>query len=289
VHPGTSAGGKFRGSPFPRDSALAAIAGTQYGLVTISQLLGAGLGASGVSRRVDSGRLHRIHRGVYGLGHAAVSQEGRWLAAVLAAGEGSALSHLGAAGLFQAWRRRPPATIDVVSPQKRRPDGVRVHWCRHLDPRDVTVFRGIPVTTMARTLVDLTDDLTAEQLASVIHEAAFRNRFDLAATRAAMKRANGRRGLAVLERALTLHAGGSAGTRSDAEDSFLSLIRAAGAPEPTINTKVEDVEVDFHWPDDKLIVEVDGPGHRRPRTTLDDMKRDKLLAEAGWRVVRLEP
>ena len=258
----------------------------QYGLITIGQLLDAGLSTSAVTKRAARGHLHRVHRGVYALGHAALSQEGRWLAAVLAAGEASALSHLAAATLLQAWRRHRPSLIDVVSPYRRRLSGVRVHQCRRLDPRDVTVFRGIPVTTMARTLVDLTDDLTAEQLANVIHEAAFRNRFDLAATHAAMERANGRRRLKVLERALTLHAGGSAGTRSDAEDTFLSVIRASGVPEPLVNTKVEDLEVDFHWPALKLVVEIDGPGHDRPRTSLDDKNRDQRLNDAGWRVVR---
>jgi hypothetical protein len=225
---------------------------------------------------------------VYGLGHSALSQEGRWLAAVLAAGEGSALSHLAAAVLLQAWRRRPARTIDVVATKRRRIEGVRVRWCRRLDPRDVTVYRGIPVTTMARTLVDLTDDLTAEQLASVIHEAAFRNRFDLAATRAAMKRANGRQRLAVLEQAITIHTGGGAGTRSDAEDSFLSMIREAGAPEPLVNRRVAGLEVDFHWPDLQLVAEVDGPGHHRPLTALNDSKRDRRLNQAGYTVVRLD-
>lgn len=225
---------------------------------------------------------------MYGLGHAALSQEGRWLAAVLAAGEGSALSNLSAATLMQAWRRRAPHQIHVLSPQKRTLEGVRTHRCREIHPRDVTVFRGIPVTTMARTLVDLTDDLTAEQLANVIHEAAFRNRFDLAATRAAMERANGRRGLEVLERALALHTGGSAGTRSGAEDAFLSVIRASATPEPVVNGRVAGLEVDFHWPADKLVVEIDGPGHRRPLTALDDKQRDQRLRRAGYAVIRVD-
>jgi hypothetical protein len=174
----------------------------------------------------------------------------------------------------------------VVSPKRRQIEGVRVHHCRNLDPRDVTVFRGIPVTTVARTLVDLTDDLCAERLANVIHEAAFRNRFDLAATRAAMERANGRRRLGVLEAALTLHTAGSPGTRSNAEDAFLSMIRAVGTPEPLVNHRVAGLEVDFHWPDLKLVVEIDGHGHRRPRTSLDDKQRDRRLREAGYAVMR---
>jgi hypothetical protein len=111
---------------------------------------------------------------------------------VLAAREGAALSHLAAAKLWEVWRRRV-SRIDVVS--ARRSSLSYVHWSRRLDPRDVTTRNGIPVTTVARTLVDLTDVLTAHQLANMIHEAAFRNRFSEPAARKAMERANGRRHL----------------------------------------------------------------------------------------------
>lgn len=113
------------------------------------------------------------------------------MAAVLAAGEGAALSHLAAAVHWNIWRRRTNG-IDVLVPGNRRGrSGFRVHRVRRLDPRDTTTYQGIPVTTPARTLVDLASTLTAEQLANVIHEAAFRNRFDEPATREAMARANG--------------------------------------------------------------------------------------------------
>ena len=101
----------------------------------------------------------------------------------------------------------------------------------------------------------------------MIHEAAFRNLFDAAAVRAAIRRANGRHNLHVLEKALELNAVGSAGTRSELEDRFLALTSDSGLPEPLVNTQVEDIEVDFHWPELNLVVEVDGPGHARPRAT----------------------
>src|SRR5206468_9721630 len=129
------------------------------------------------------------------------------------------------------------------------------------------------------------------QLANVIHEAAFRKRFDLAATRAARQRANGRRKLEVLDAALDAHAAGSAGTRSTLEDRFLALVRVAGLPVPLVNMKVEtatrEIEVDFHWPQLHLCVEVDGPGHHRPRTKREDERRDAELREAGHEVLRL--
>ncbi len=212
------------------------------------------------------------------------------MAAVLAAGEGAVLSHLSAAVLWRVWRGAAHE-IDVIVPRgRRRRGGIRLRTCRRLDPRDVTVHAGIPVTTVARTLVDLTDALDARQLANVIHEAAFRRRFDPAVTRAAMERAAGRRNLGVLADALAAHEAGSAGTRSALEDRFLALIGSAGLPEPLSNVPVHAagrrIEVDFHWPARRLVVEIDGDGHARPRTRLDDAARDRALRAAGYEIVR---
>ncbi len=213
------------------------------------------------------------------------------MAAVLAAGEHAALSHLCAATLWRVWRRGTNG-IDVVTPDRRRSrPGVRIHGSRILDPTDVTKREGIPVTTVPRTLVDLADVMTAERLANVIHEAAFRNVFDARATREAINRAHGRRGTSVLARALAAHESGSAGTRSSLEDRFLALVRQARLPEPQVNVHVpaggQEIEVDFHWPDRRLCVEIDGPGHGRPRTQHEDRARDEALHRAGHRVVRL--
>lgn len=269
----------------PPDPAIAAVAADQHGLITVSQLRRAGLDTAAVTKRARAGRLHRVGRRVYAVGHASLSQEARWMAAVLEAGEGTALSHLAAAKLWEIWRRRVPRA-DVLSPRRSRLP--YLHWTRHLDPRDVTTHRNIPVTTVARTLVDLADVLTAEQLANVIHEAAFRQRFSEPATRAAMQRAHGRRNLTRLDQALQAHTNGSAGTKSGLEDRFLTMIRAHGIPEPRVNTRVEGLEVDFCWPELRLCVETDGPGHERPRTQREDAERDARLETAGYRVVRVQ-
>ena len=263
--------------------ALAQRAERQYGVVTLAQLAEVGLGRTAVSRRVEAGRLHRVHRGVYAVGHARLGDEGEWMAAVLCGGEGAALAGQAAGRLFRIWRRVPPL-IDVVAP-KRRPQakGVCFHRARRLDPLDVTNYRGIRVTTVARTLVDLTDQLTRFQLANVIHEAAFRNRFSEPATRAAMKRANGRPNLHRLEHALIAHNEGSAGTRSDLEDAFLEQHQG---PEPKVNTRIAGVEVDLYWPDQDLVIEIDGPGHERPRTKREDAERAARVRAAGKRVER---
>ena len=277
-----STGSNKRDAP-RTDARLAALARRQYGLVTSAQLARIGLGRPAVSDRVSAGRLHPLYRGVYAVGHRRLSREAHWMAAVLAAGDGAVLSHLAAAVHWRIWRRRWDG-IDVLVPGSRRARrGFRVHRCRNLDRRDTTIYLGIPITTPARTLVDLAGTLTEHQLANVIHEAAFRNRFDEARTREAMARAQGKP-LRNLHAALDAHNAGSAGTRSELEDRFLESWQG---PKPRVNTKVHGIEVDLHWPDTDLVVEIDGPGHERPRTRAQDEQRDRQLQEAGTTVVRI--
>jgi hypothetical protein len=198
----------------------------------------------------------------------------------------TARSHKTAVG----WRARsrPIRTdfVTVVAPTRRRPSGpLRVHASRTLVPSDIVVRRGIPVTTIARMVVDLTDVLTPYELANVIHEADFLNLFDLSATHDAIARAHGRQRLAVLHEALELNAAGSAGTKSAKEDAFLRLLPHT-IPTPLVNTIHLGEELDFLLPAIRLNVEVDGHGHRRKRTKLDDTRRDAKLHAAGYTVLR---
>jgi hypothetical protein len=256
------------------------VARRQYGLITTAQLRTAGLTEGAVHQRVRNGRLHSLYRGVYAVGHRRLSQEAHWMAAVLAAGQGAALSHGAAAKHWRIWRGRVEG-IDVIVPgQRRTRKGIRVHRVRNLDRRDTTIHRGIPITTPARTLVDLASVLTRYQLANVIHEAAFRNLFDNDAVREAMARATGRH-TATLHAALQAHAAGSAGTKSTLEDQFLETW---DGPEPLVNTKIE---VDMYWPAENLVVEIDGPGHQRPTTRNADAAREEALKAAGITTVRL--
>jgi hypothetical protein len=265
------------------DTRLAEIAARQHGLVSTEDLRAAGLNSSAVSKRRARGLLHRIHRGVYAVGHAALSREARWLAAVFAAGQGAALSHLAAAELWRIARMRGPIT--VVAPRKVRIEGIRVHRCNHLDPRDVTIRDGIPVTTVARTIVDLAETQTVERLTHVMHEADYWGRLDLDAVRECAARLSGRHGLTVLEEAIGEYLKGSAGTKSDKEDMFHALL-GNEVPKPIANVKVLGHEVDAYWPELRLIVEVDGPGHERPRARRRDRKRDRELHAAGYVVLR---
>lgn len=131
-------------------------AARQHDLVTVEQLRAAGLTDSGVTRRVRSGELRRVFRGVYTVSQARLSREALGLAAVLACGPGAGLSHYACATLYGVSRFSSPL-IDVVSPRKRTLDGVRVHYIRTLDRTDLTTIRGTPVTTFARLQLDLAD------------------------------------------------------------------------------------------------------------------------------------
>ena len=134
------------------------LAARQHGAIKGSQL---GLSRTTISRWVDEGRLYRKYRGVYAYGHPHLAREGRWMAAVLAAGDGAALAGMSVAFVWELTRHEP-REIEVLAPKRRQVPGVRVRECRNLDPRDVTVWNGIPVTTVARMLVDLTDDQPAD-------------------------------------------------------------------------------------------------------------------------------
>ncbi len=269
------------------DGAIAALATAQHALVTASQLIAVGLQSSGVSKRVARGVLHRIHRGVYSVIPAAtLSREGLWLAAVLAAGETSALSRYCAIDLQGVLHARD-SLITVISTSQRRPAGVTVHRCRSIDPRDLTTHRGIPVTTVHRAIVDLGDVVQIpHELTAVIHEAAFRGRFVEPAVRDVMARSNGRQNLGIVDRAIELHRAGSAGIKSRNELAFFLLVTGAGYPEPLVNVHAHGFERDFHWPELRLAVEVDGPGHERAPTREADASRDATLAAAGYTVMR---
>ena len=265
---------------------VARVAARQYGIVTVAQLHAAGLDASAIKRRVKNGRLHRVGHGVYAVGHAGLSEEAQWLAEVFVAGAGAALSHFACGKLWQVYRYRVPR-IDVVVPARRRPKSkARIHRCSNLDPSDVSVHKGIPVTTIPRLLVDLTDEVTKWELANVVHEAAFRDRFDLAATRRARRRANGRHHIKRLDEAIAMHLAGSAGARSRGELRFLAALEQQRLAEPLVNTPLHGYEVDFHWPEVQLAIELDGPHHRRTRTKVEDAKKTAAWRSGGFEVLR---
>jgi very-short-patch-repair endonuclease len=268
----------------PPEARVARVAARQHGVVTRRQLNDLDLDDDAIARRVRAGRLHRVHPRVYAVGHPRLTQHGRFLAAVLSYGEHAVLSHRAAAVLWGLCRERSPR-IDVTVPSgggRRRRGAIIVHRSP-LPPAEVTVKEGVPVTTPARTLVDLADVLPRRALERAIDEAAYL-RMDLAE----LEPRRGRRGAGLLARVLAEHDPGSTRTRSPLEERMLSLCRRFGLSQPEINRVVEGHEVDFSWQDPRLIVETDGWDAHGTRGAFErDRVRDAELTAAGWRVVRI--
>ncbi|MGH2762186.1 MAG: DUF559 domain-containing protein [Thermoleophilaceae bacterium] len=265
---------------------LAATARRQYGLVTREQLRRLGVGETGIRERIRTRRLHRLHRGVYALGHDALVAEAYWLAAVLACGEGAVLSHVSAAAHWNI-RKSAAARVDVTVPARsgrRHRRGIRVHRTGRLRRDEVTVHEGIPVTTVARTLLDVADVLPDQALKRTIDESEHQRLFDLTALIVVVEANPGRRGAKVL----ALATSPPELTRSQLEQSFLALVERRGLPRPRVGIPLQGYEADFLWPEHKLLVEIDSfSAHGTRRAFEHDRRRDRRLARAGYRTIRL--
>ena len=281
-------------APHPQiDQAIAELAARQHGLVTFKQLRGIGLSASAIDGRVRAGRLHRVYRGVFAVGHPLLTRSGRFMAAVLACGPGAALSHR-SAGRHRGLRPDNRATIDVTSPIRsgRRIAGITVHSGATLLRRDVEIIDGIRTTTLARTLLDLAEVISKRQLERAVEEAIVLRELDMNTIDDVLARATGRRGAATLRAVLGDIRPGSTNTRNDLEEAFLHICRAAGTPPDAVNAWIPypeggGAEADFVWRDHNLVVEVDGrAAHLTPQAFEHDRARDQRLATLGWRVVR---
>jgi very-short-patch-repair endonuclease len=267
-----------------RDHRLVALAVRQHGLVSRAQLTALGLSDDAIGRRVRARRLHRIHRGVYAVGHPRLTLHGRLLAAVVSYGETAVLSHRSAAVLWALLPGRGPR-IDVTVPSgggRGRRKAIIVHRSA-LPASEITVREGIPVTTPVRTLVDLADLLPRRALERAVDEAAYL-RLDIDG----LQPRKGRRGAGLLRRVLADHEAGGTRTRSELEELMLALCRRVGLPEPEVNQKIEGHEADFVWREARLIVETDGwASHGTRRAFERDRVRDAEHTAAGWRVVRI--
>ena len=243
-------------------------------------MLELGLGTSAVGEWVGRGRLHRLHRGVYAVGHEHLTRNGRFMAAVLACGEKAALSHFSAAVLWGMLSGE--GKIHVTTPMDRRRSGLVVHRAA-VGENERGQRAGIPVTTPARTLIDLADVAPRRTLERAIDEAEF---LRLDCTGLAPRR--GRKGCGTLMRVLAEHRPGSTRTRTHLEELFIALCDRYRLPRPEVNVYVEGYECDFVWPEQRLIVETDGgAAHGTPRAMKRDPIRDADLMAAGWRVWRL--
>jgi very-short-patch-repair endonuclease len=270
---------------------IAAIAATQRGRVSRRQLLAAGISKAMIETRLAGGSLRRVHLGVYAVGHDAPIPLGAETAALLAVGPDAVLSHETAAAL---WRLRPPPPegspvhITLLSSGVGRRAGLVLHRTRSLAQRDVGVRERLPLTSPARTLLDLAATLRTRELERAIDE-ALTTRIatgsqlaDLLARTPAQRK--GRRQLA----ALLEHRRGSTITRSDAEEVLLDLVRTAALPDPECNVALHGFTFDAVWRADRIVVEVDSyQFHMSKFAFARDRRKDAVLRQAGWEVMRI--
>jgi very-short-patch-repair endonuclease len=240
--------------------------------------------------RVDAGRLHRVHCGVYSVGHAPLTKEVRYMAAALACGPDAVLSHRSAADLLGI-RENRRARIDVTAPGRRgrAPRGIAAHRDGSLVAADRTEVNGIPCTSVARVLLDLAGVEPIWELRRAVGEAEVKRVLDRAAARALIKRSRGRRGVARLRMVLDEIHPETRRTRSYMERLFLGLCTRAELPKPEVNVTLRsgggDLKPDFLWRDAGLIVEADSRQfHDTDTAFLDDRRREQRLQLAGWRV-----
>jgi Transcriptional regulator, AbiEi antitoxin len=241
------------------EARVAAIAGRQHGVVTHEQLAACGIDKSAVTRRVHAGRLHRLHSGVYAVGHRSLSWRGRWLAAVLAAGDGAVLSHTSAAALWEFLRPiKGPAHVTVAAAVRRKSrPGLQIHRSRTLSSSHVTGRHGIAVTTPARTIEDIRGAVEPRLFRRALRQA------ELAGHRVP-------------------HLGLTKRTRSDLELLFLTLCDDHDLPRPLVNHRVHGRLVDFYFAHHRLAVETDSWEYHRGSVALeDDRGRDLELRAHG--------
>ena len=259
-------------------------------MVARRQLTNIGLDRFAIRRRVAAGSLHPLHRGwVYALGLNPLSREGRYLAAVMACGRRAVLSHRSAAHL---WAIRPTATrVEVTVPEVTRElPGIEVHRSRTLTPIDMTVRNGIPVTSVARTLLDLSAVVPAADLDVAIDRAERLGIFDLRAIQDVLDRAKGKKGARALRRAIAAYEPST--QKSRLERRFKGLLETApDIRRPAFNALVDGEtgthEVDAYWEAERLAVQVDGfDFHRTRRDRERDAASDADLELAGLRVTR---
>jgi very-short-patch-repair endonuclease len=252
--------------PAKCDLVIARIAARQHGVVSYAQLRNAGMSQPVISKRTGAGRLHRIHRSVYAVGHGRLTFEGRCMAAVLALGDGAAVSHRSAAAL---WRMLPhhDGPIEVTVPGdggRERRRGIRIHRSSTLIAGSSSIRDGIRLTKAARTLRDL-----HRSSPQPVFRKAVRRALDL-----------GLIDSSDLRREDDL-------TRSELERAFLALCRRHRLPQPEVNVRIGSYEVDFLWRDRGLIVETDGFRHHGDRSAFErDRARDAHLQSLGYRVLR---
>jgi len=255
-----------------------AVAARQWGNITTAQLRAIGFSREEIRGMVRRRVLQRLHRGVYTFGAISPAPEQRWAAALLAAGEGSALSYTTAATAFGQLPVRE--VIEVTAPTQRRGDErLKVHVAKRFE---TTTCRGLRVTTPAQTLLDLA--ATSWPIDRMTHEIAASGLVSLDDLRTFARNRRGEPGATALVRALDLPH-----TRSAWERRFLRWVRRLeGVPAPVTNDRIGPFTVDCHWPEHNLVIELDtDQTHGTAWKRRDDAKRDAWLNSRGKEVKRI--
>jgi hypothetical protein len=255
---------------------LARFAESAHGNVTREQLLAAGISACAIKRRVADGSLIPQYRGVYRVGHCAPSVDASYMAASLACGPGTAIRGRAAGHLLGILRGPAPAP-EVVTPTQRRVDGLRTLRCRRLEGRDVTSVRGIPVTSVPRTLVDLAACLSIHELARACHEAGVKYGTAPRQVEAVLARRYNSPGSGNLRLVMR---GDAPATLSRLETAFLRLLREAGIPRPEVNRVAGGRRVDCRWPDRAVMVELDSYRFHNSRHAWEQDRQRERAARA---------
>lgn len=252
-------------------------------MVTLDQLRELGWGEGAVRYAVARGRLLRLHRGVYAVGHRQLLKQGRWLAAVLACGPGAALSFAAALDHLDL-RTSGARVVDVTVPRCRRAQpGIRLHRARCIEPGDVVVLDGIPTTSVTRTIIDVARAWPLTRVERVVAEAEHRGLID----HARLQRARSRNLTAIFGAPTTPQR-----NRSADEERLLAAVRAAGLPEPEMNAWMthgggEEWQVDALFRAERVIVEVDDDRHRTRHAFELDRHKDAVRQAAGFRTLRV--
>jgi hypothetical protein len=276
-------------APGGRDALIGQIARRQRGIVSRDQLRQAGISDSAINRLVARDRLHRVHPGVFAVGHDALQPLARETAALLSVGFDAVLCGFSAADLWQLLPPQSPAepTVHVLLRGRHahaRP-GIAIHRTTVLERRDVRMRHGLPVTSPARALLDVADRISGRRLERAVEEALARKLTRKAQIADVIARAPGRCGARRL--AALLETAGTTYTRSGGEEAMLALIREAGLPEPLVNARLHGFEVDFYWPEHGLVLEVDGYDYHSSRFTFEhDRRKGAVLTAHGLRVMR---
>jgi very-short-patch-repair endonuclease len=278
-----------KGAERHHDRVIAALASRQHGVVARLELIRLGISIGEIEARLRRGSLLPLFRGVYAVGHAAVDTWGRRIAAALTLGERAVLSHRSAAA---AWgvRANDGARFDVTvraGSGRGARKGIAVHRMA-VEPFETTVLDALPLTTPARTLLDLAEVVQTHELRQAIAAAEGLRVFDLRALTRVLDAHPARAGAARLHRLLASQEVGEGVTRSELENRVLALCARFGVPRPLVNATVAGLEVDFFWPAAGLVVEADSRRHHHTRQAFErDRERDAILLRHGLRVLRL--